>query len=107
MVTKKKTVTPIVTEDKKIPLYIPMFTPITITTETKYELNYISVRRKIQKFNFFKSISKWIKEDMKKTYKEKYRFTISKFNLWSKYCIWFNSKFNKKGKTLTEEFNHE
>ena len=87
MVARKKTAIPKIIES----VYTPMFKSINLIVETKYELNYISIRRKIQKLNFFKLIE----IERNKTFKNKYGFEFPKFNIWKKYCNWFNLKFNK------------
>lgn len=51
-----------------------------VVISTQYELNYVSIRRKIQKFNLPKIVIP--------------KISLPKFNLWQKYCIWFNKKFN-------------
>lgn len=89
---KKSIVTPII---KKIEdEYVEVFETITITRPVKVDLNWVSVRRKIQSINFFK----WMKEEKKKTFKEKYGF-----DLWEIYCNWFNNTFNKKMNISDEE----
>jgi len=65
--------------------YKEVFPEIEIITTQKIDLNWVSVRRKIQQFNFL------INAERKKTIKEKYDF-----DLWEIYCLWFNQIFNKK-----------
>jgi len=82
--------------------YQPVFKTIKLVVDEKVDLNWISVRRKIQGINIFKLYGK----EKNKLFKEKYSFDNPLKNVWSKYCVWFNSKFNKQKSTITEEFNH-
>lgn len=82
---KKSILSPIIRNPEKE--YKSVFPEIEIIVPLKIDLNWVSVRRKIQSINFLK----WIKEDSKKTHKEKYGF-----NLWEIYCNFFNETFNKK-----------
>jgi len=94
MVTKKKQILSPVIKPKEE--YKPVFETIEIITTQKIDLNWVSIRRKIQSINFFK----WIESDMKKTHKEKYGF-----DLWEIYCNWFNQIFNKKIVDDDEDYN--
>ena len=82
MVTKKKQILSPVIKPKEE--YKPVFETIEIITTQKIDLNWVSIRRKIQKFNFLVNIDK-------RTMKERYGF-----DLWEIYCNWFNLTFNKK-----------
>ena len=94
MVTKKKQILSPVIKPKEE--YKPVFETVEIITTQKIDLNWVSIRRKIQSINFFK----WIEADMKKTHKEKYGF-----DLWEIYCNWFNLTFNKKIIDDDEDYN--
>ena len=72
--------------------YQPVFKTIKLVVDEKMDLNWISVRRKIQNINIFKLYEK----EKNKTHKEKYGFDNPLKIAWNKYCIWFNSKFNKE-----------
>jgi hypothetical protein len=57
-------------------LYSPIFPPIKQEVSITYDLNWVALRREIQKHNFL-------------------RFTIPKFNLWGKYCSMWNKHINR------------
>lgn len=80
---KKSIISPVI---KKPNEYEEVFPTIEIIRPVKIDLNWVSVRRKIQSINFLK----WIEEDSKKTHKEK-----CSFDLWEIYCNWFNNTFNR------------
>lgn len=86
--TKKKIISKPIDND-----IIEKFGTIEIIELTQWDVNYVSIRRKIQKYNFLKNKKvgneKKIKFNLPK-------IVIPKFNLWEKYCNWFNSKFNKE-----------
>jgi hypothetical protein len=79
------------------------FPTITSYGNIKFDLNWISIRRKIQKFNIFKKILKETKEteDFKKHRDVKkflYDLFIVKYEfdkVWETYTNWFNRVVNK------------
>jgi len=76
------------------PEIIEKFGIIEIIEKVQWDVNYVSIRRKIQKYNFLKKN----KESKEKKKINLPKIVIPKLNLWSKYCNWFNSKFNKERK---------
>jgi hypothetical protein len=65
---------------KSIP-YKPEFKTIKLIVSEKIDLNWISIRRKIQAYNIWKI---------------KIKINPVKINLWGLYCNWFNDIFNKE-----------
>lgn len=86
---KKNIISPVIKKPESE--YKGVFPEIVIITPLKIDLNWISVRRKIQKFSFLVNVDK-------RTMKERYGF-----NLWEIYSNWFNNKFNKKIDISDEE----
>lgn len=66
-------------EVKKPVVYKPEFKTIKVKVSEKIDLNWISIRRKIQAYNIWKIKSSPVKID-----------------LWDLYCNWFNDTFNKE-----------
>ena len=92
-----------VIQNKLVPEKIK-FEPFTVLNETKYELNYLSIRRKIisfgQKIGLIKNDNKIVtpkyltESAINPITGNNWRFYIN--NLWYNYCNWFNRNFNKK-----------
>ena len=112
MVTKKKVIKePVKMQEKEKPKSNNQneinFERIERTIATKYDLNWIGIREKIQSINIFKQIKKESKESdkkLKQSIKDKniknylYWLFIEKYQLnlvWENYCKWWNLKFNK------------
>lgn len=74
---------------KSIP-YKSEFKTIKLTLSEKIDLNWISIRRKIQAYNIWKLF----KKEKIKTNKEKHKFNYP--DLWKVYSDWFNKIFNKE-----------
>ena len=107
MATKKKIspveiLTPIKPDE-----YKPVFKTVEFIYPQKIDLNWISIRRKIQRINFFKwlspgSLSSKLKLDVKEKVKTKLEFNLfSKLkseskSVWDGYCFYFNLAVNNK-----------
>ena len=107
MTTKKKIspveiLTPIKPDE-----YKPVFKTVEFIYPQKIDLNWISIRRKIQRVNFFKwlpfsSISSKLKSEVKPEVKTKIEFNLfskltSEFkSVWDGYCFYFNLVVNNK-----------
>jgi hypothetical protein len=80
------------------------FPTIETYADFKFDFNWVSVRRKIQRFNIFKCLLKDTKEEKafrqhKNIKKFLYDLFIVKYQydvFWKEYCIWFNKVVNKK-----------
>jgi hypothetical protein len=103
MVTKKKIPTVKKEEIKPQPIKKPVinFEEIRIVTDVKYDLNWISIRRKIQLFNIFKNTT----DENDILYETKFNLFWKKFpkpyrlvieNYWLQYCYEWNKLFNKE-----------
>ena len=76
------------------------FPELKITNSVRYEMNYISVRRKLialgKKFKIIRD--KPIESKKYLLYKTRFNIKFWFDNLWNNYCVWFNNKFNRKVK---------
>jgi hypothetical protein len=82
-ITKK--LPPIDKKENKAPLkVIPPFKDVEVVIKRSSKFNWVGIFRKLN------SIGKALKIIGDKSEKEYFK------NLWNKYCIWWNNKFNKK-----------
>jgi hypothetical protein len=81
--TTKKVVKPIKESVEVTPIkeYIPLFPVTEQEISVKYDLNWVALRREIQKYNF-----------------KPLKINIPKFNLWLWYCAIWNKYVNKEVK---------